>query len=147
MVDLNGRGGRGDGMEIKNIRTIFASVERVPGKRVEGMNVNVRLENARLNDGGLELEFDYVVSYLPDVGKLNMKGQLVISGQKEEIKRLSKLWEQKKDFDTYTDNMIMNGINYFCGTSGTLITRAIDFVPPIIPLPIVIPPKEEEKKV
>ncbi|MDR2720370.1 MAG: hypothetical protein LBC03_06180 [Nitrososphaerota archaeon] len=94
--------------------------------------------NANINVIGMEkkqdetLEVPYVcsISYNPSIAQINIKGNAYVNGEKSEIDKVIKDFEQKKP----PAQIIMQSISGVVFIESVLISRTLN-IPPPIPLP------------
>ena len=81
-------------------------------------------------DETLEVPFVLSITYNPSIAQMNLKGTAYVSGEKNEIDKVLKDYEQKKP----PAQLIMQNISNVAFIETTLISRIIN-IPPPIPLP------------
>lgn len=81
-------------------------------------------------DETLEVPFVLSITYNPSIAQMNLKGTAYVSGEKNEIDKVLKDYEQKKP----PAQVIMQNISNVAFIETTLISRIIN-IPPPIPLP------------
>ena len=95
------------------------------------INTNINLVGMEKKpDESLEVSFVLSITYNPSIAQLSLKGTAYVSGEKNEIDKILKDYEQKKP----PAQLIMQNISNVAFIESTLISRIIN-IPPPIPLP------------
>lgn len=92
----------------------------------------------------LEVPFVLTINYNPSIAQLSLKGKAYVNGDKSELERVFKDYEEKKP----PPLVIVQSISNVVFTESIVISRALN-VPPPIPLPQVPevkPPAEKPSK-
>ncbi|MCX8197498.1 MAG: hypothetical protein N3G80_04255 [Candidatus Micrarchaeota archaeon] len=129
-------------------------INRVEARRnkeeeVVGLNINIGIESLSVKNNMVEIGFTYAASYMDGVGELKMDGVVYASEDAKLAKEINDRWVKERRLpDSYAE-LILNAINYACGTNGTLVVRAVNLSPPIMPPKIQLsptPPSPQQKK-
>ena len=95
------------------------------------INTNINLVGTEKKpDDSLEVPFVLSIAYNPSIAQMSLKGTAYVSGEKNEIDKILKDYEQKKP----PSQVIMQNISNVAFIETTLISRIIN-IPPPIPLP------------
>jgi hypothetical protein len=92
-------------------------------------NVNV-LGMEKKPDGSLEVPFVLTINYNPSIAQISLKGSAYVSGEKNEIDKVVKGYEEKKP----PPPVIVQSISNVVFIESVLISRTLN-IPPPIPLP------------
>lgn len=107
------------------------------------INTNLNLtEMEKRPDDSLEVRFILTISYNPSVAQISLKGTAFVVGDKSEIERAYKDYEEKKP----PPPVIVQSVSNVAFIESVLISRTLN-VPPPIPLPQIPETKPIEKKV
>ncbi len=135
------------GMIKVNVSVSSLSAERFwdnrkPAPNVQiATNINVVSVDKKAEDS-LEVPFVLTINYNPSVAQMNLKGSAYVQGDKEELEKILKDYEQKKP----PAQIILQSISNVVFTESILISRVIG-IPPPIPLPLIPEPgKQAEPK-
>ena len=82
------------------------------------------------SDGSLEVPFVLTINYNPSIAQINLKGSAYVSGDKSEIDKVLKDYEEKKP----PPQLIVQSISNVVFIESVLISRTLN-IPPPIPLP------------
>jgi hypothetical protein len=94
-----------------------------------GTNINV-LGMEKKSDGSLEVPFVLTINYNPSIAQISLKGSAYVSGEKTEIDKVVKDYEEKKP----PPSLIVQSISNVVFIESVLISRTLN-IPPPIPLP------------
>jgi hypothetical protein len=94
-----------------------------------GTNINV-VGMEKKPDGSLEVPFVLAINYNPSIAQISLKGSAYVSGDKSEIDKVLKDYEEKKP----PPQLIVQSISNVVFIESVLISRTLN-IPPPIPLP------------
>lgn len=123
---------------ITNIKITKTEAHRDSDNEVAGLNINIGVDNVSVKGSDVLITFSYVASYLEGVGELKMNGTLTAKEDAKLAKEIGDRWSKDKKLPDLFAEVVLNAINYACGTNGTLVVRAINLSPPIVPPRITI---------
>src|SRR3989337_1847511 len=81
-------------------------------------------------DGTVEVPFVLTINYNPSIAQINLKGTAYVSGEKNEIAKLVKDYEEKKP----PPQIVVQSISKVVFVESVLISRTLNIQPPT-PLP------------
>jgi hypothetical protein len=81
-------------------------------------------------DGTVEVPFVLTINYNPSIAQINLKGTAYVSGEKNEMDKLVKDYEDKKP----PPQIVVQSISNVVFIESVLISRTLN-IPPPIPLP------------
>ena len=81
-------------------------------------------------DGTVEVPFVLTINYNPSIAQINLKGTAYVSGEKNEIDKVVKDYEEKKP----PPQIVVQSISNVVFVESVLISRTLN-IPPPIPLP------------
>lgn len=93
------------------------------------------------SDGSLEVPFVLTISYNPSIAQINLKGKAYVAGDKVELDKITKEYEEKKP----PPPVIVQSISNVAFVESIVISRTLS-VPPPIPLPQIPETKQQTKK-
>ena len=94
-----------------------------------GTNINV-VGMEKKADSTLEVPFVLAINYNPSIAQISLKGSAYVSGDKSEIDKVLKEYEEKKP----PPQLIVQSISNVVFIESVLISRTLN-IPPPIPLP------------
>lgn len=100
-------------------------------------NINI-ISMELKNDGSVEVPFVLTIVYNPSIAQISLKGTAYVNGDKPEIDRMIKDYEDKKP----PPPVVVQSISNVVFIESVIISRTLN-IPPPIPLPqIGEPPKQ-----
>jgi hypothetical protein len=95
------------------------------------INTNLNLIGVEKQpDDSLEVPFVLTISYNPSIAQMNLKGRAYVIGDKDELTKMYKEYEEKKP----PPPVILQSISNVVFVESVVISRTIN-IPPPIPLP------------
>jgi hypothetical protein len=115
---------------------------RKPAPNVQ-INTNINVVSIeRKADDSLDVPFVLTINYNPSLAQLSLKGSAYVQGDKSELDKIQKDYEQKKP----PAQVILQSISNVVFTESILVARVLG-IPPPIPLPVIPEPgKSPEPK-
>ena len=94
---------------------------------------NINLVNIeKRGEDSLEVPFVLTITYSPSIAQLNLKGSASVQGDKNEVDKIVKDYEQKKP----PAQIVLQSISNVAFTESVIVSRILG-IPPPIPLPII----------
>ncbi len=119
-------------VSISNISAERFWDNRKPSPNVQiATNINVVNIDKKADDS-LEVPFVLTINYNPSLAQLSLKGSAFVQGDKAEIEKIVKDYEQKKP----PAQIILQSISNVVFTESIIISRILG-IPPPIPLPVI----------
>jgi hypothetical protein len=120
-----------------NVSISSVSAERFWDNRMAAPNIqintNINLVNIeKKSDASLEVPFVLTINYNPSIAQMSLKGNAYVQGEKSELEKILKDYEQKKP----PAQIVLQSISNVAFTESILVSRIIG-VPPPIPLPLI----------
>ena len=125
-------------LDVRRTTLTYVEARRIASGAIKGISVNISLEDVLVRGQEIEIPFKYTVDYADKVGSLGIRGTLIAGGELAECQEVSKNWSDNRKLPKEFAEDVLNTINYICGTNGTLVVRAINLSPPMIPPRITV---------
>lgn len=111
-------------------------IQSVEAKRekegpTKGLNINIGINDVKVKGSMLTIKYTYTANYEEGVGHLKIDGE--IYAEEDKAKDIVKEWEDTKNLPKDFAEIVLNTVNYTCGTNGTLVVRTVNLSPPMIP--------------
>jgi len=132
---------------ITGIKITKVEAHRDSDNEVAGLNINIGVDKVAAKGGDVAIEFNYSATYLDGVGELKMSGTLASKEDPKLAKEITDRWAKDKKLPDNYAELVLNAINYACGTNGTLVVRSVNLSPPIVPPRIQLGPQQPAGKV
>lgn len=100
---------------------------------IKGLSINIALDTVEAEGKNITIAYTYNANYEEGVGVLKIQGEIFMEETEKEAKEIVKSWKDKKTLPEKFAEVVLNSINYTCGTNGTLVVRAVNLSPPMIP--------------
>jgi hypothetical protein len=105
---------------------------RKPAPNIQ-ISTNINVVNIEKKpDFSLEVPFILTINYNPSIAQMNLKGCAYVQGEKDEIEKILKEYDQKKP----PAQIILQSISNVVFIESILISRILN-IPPPIPLPMI----------
>ena len=105
---------------------------RKPAPNIQvSTNINV-VSIDKKTEASLEVPFLLTISYNPSIAQLSLKGIAFVDGDKPELDKILKDYEQKKP----PAPVVLQSISNVVFTESVLVSRILG-IPPPIPLPVI----------
>jgi hypothetical protein len=123
-----------------NVSISNVSAERFWDNRKPAPNIQIATNINVVNidkkaDDSLEVPFVLTINYNPSLAQMSLKGSAYVQGDKNELERILKDYEQKKP----PAQIILQSISNVVFTESIVISRILG-IPPPIPLPVIPEP-------
>ncbi|MEM3665966.1 MAG: hypothetical protein QW222_02650 [Candidatus Bathyarchaeia archaeon] len=106
------------------------------------INTNLNLIGIeKKSDESLEVPFVLTINYNPSIAQISLKGRAYVAGDKSEIERVYREYEEKKP----PPSIIVQSISNVVFIESMIISRTLN-IPPPIPLPQIPNTKQISKK-
>ncbi|VVB66087.1 Uncharacterised protein [Candidatus Gugararchaeum adminiculabundum] len=105
---------------------------------ISGLSINIGLDNVTVKGNDISVEYTYTVTYAEDVGELKIGGAMFAKEDPTRAKEIEKSWKAERKLPDDFAELVLNTINFTCGSNGTLVVRPVNLSPPMIPPKIEI---------
>ncbi len=130
---------------ITGIKISKVEAERKKDDEISGLNVNISVDAVAVKGADVNIKFNYAVTYAEDVGELKMQGEVTSREDARMSKEIAERWANEKRLPDAFAELVLNAINYACGTNGVLVVRSVNLSPPIMPPRIQVGPQPPAK--
>lgn len=117
-------------------RILEVSGNRVPRTSIQGLNINISLENVKVaeeNADNLEITYVYTANYEQSVGQIKIRGMLLAKEEATLSKSIVESWDKNKKVPDEYAGVILSAVNYSGSANGTLLARVLGLTAPLIP--------------
>jgi hypothetical protein len=124
------------GFAITGVEGKITSVEALNRQRFPKLNINIeKVANVK---GQVKVGFSFVAEYSEldkenaSAGTIKLSGEIDIKDDKETPESIIKKWNDSKMLPTNIAEEIVNGLNFRCSATGTLIAYSLGLIPPLV---------------
>ena len=135
------------GFTITNVEGKIESVESLNRQRFPRLNVNI--EKVDTSQDKIMVNFSFVADYFDgdeksskSVGSIKLSGDVELKETKEAAETTIKRWNESKSLPNNIAEELVNGLNFRCSATGTLVAYSLGLIPPLV----ISTTKIEEKK-
>ena len=118
---------------ITNIRIGSVEAKRLRDAEITGLDINIGIDKVSVSGARVSIEFNYLATYKDSVGELKMTGMIETSEEPKMAKEIDSLWTKDKRLPDAYSELILNAVNFTCGTNGVLVVRPVNLAPPMVP--------------
>ncbi len=129
-------------------RIVEVSGKKIEDSPLEGMNVNINIEDVKTAEGRLIIKYGYTIKYLPKVAEMFVKGELLVEENEKKRKEIEDDWKKKRQLPPDFAEEALTAITYTCSAVGTLLAFGLGITAPLnIPRAKIAPatPAKEAK--
>lgn len=125
------------GFTISNVEGRIESAESLAKQRFPKLNISLDAVNSDATK--IKINYTFVADYFDseakdakNVGQLKLGGVVEITESKENVSNIMKRWAEKKTLPVDVAEEIINGLNFRCSATGTLVAYALGLIPPLV---------------
>ncbi|MEM0159812.1 MAG: hypothetical protein QXM58_00435 [Candidatus Micrarchaeaceae archaeon] len=107
-------------------------------ENVANMRFNINFDNVSADGDSIKVAYTFVASYegpaganAKPAGEIKIIGNILSKENKKDVERIMSTWNEKKTLPLDYAELLINAINFECGSRGTLIAYSIGLVPPL----------------
>jgi hypothetical protein len=125
------------GFTISNIEGKISSVDALGKQRFPKLNINI--EGVTSEAAKLKIKYTFVADYFDGdskesktVGQIKLGGEVEITESKDAVQEAVKRWGEKHILPVAVAEEVINGLNFRCSATGTLVSYALGLIPPLV---------------
>jgi len=126
------------GFSILNVEGKINSSDALTKQRFPRLNINI--DKVAANGTKVNVDYTFQADYHDTddvnsktvVGLIKLTGTVEVSESKEEIANIIKKWEKDKMLPVQLAEEIINGLNFRCSATGTLVAYSLGLIPPMV---------------
>lgn len=119
-------------------KLISVEAKREKDDPISGLSINIGLDDVKTKGQDVEIKYTYTVNYAEGVGFLKIIGEIYAREETKLCAEIDKTWKANRRLPNEFAEVVLNAINFTCGSNGTLVVRPINLSPPMIPPKIEI---------
>jgi hypothetical protein len=124
------------GFTISHIEGKIESPESLTKQRFPKLNIS--LDSVNSDGTKIKVDYTFVADYFDgdakdakSVGQLKLGGVVELTETKDNATSIVKKWNEKKALPVEVSEEIVNGLNFRCSATGTLVAYALGLIPPL----------------
>ena len=124
------------GFTIHSVEGKIESIDALNKQRFPKINVN--LEEVTASSDKLAVKYSFLAEYFDGdsssakvVGHLKLTGEVELKESKDGVASIMKRWNDQHTLPTQLAEEIMNGLNFRCSATGTLVAYSLGLIPPL----------------
>ena len=122
---------------IATVEGKIESAEALSRQRFPKLNVN--LDSVSVEGTKIKVTYTFLADYFDgdakdakSIGQVKLGGHIELTESKENASAVQKKWNDKKMLPVELAEEIINGLNFRCSATGTLVAYALGLIPPIV---------------
>ncbi len=135
------------GFTITKVEGAIDSQESLVKQMLPRLNINI--ERVSQNSDMLKVEYSFYADYQDNttkeaksVGHIKLSGEIDVKDSKDAISAVLKKWTETNSLPVQLAEEIINGLNFRCSATGTLVAYSLGLIPPLV----ISPTKIQESK-
>jgi hypothetical protein len=125
-------------------RILEVSGNRVPRMSIKGLNINIQLEEVKMEEDNVEITYVYTADYQEGVGSIMIRGVLLAKEEAKLSKDIVDSWKKSRKVPDDYASVVLSAVNYSGSANGTLLARVLGLTAPLIPPKIQISKPESD---
>ncbi len=124
------------GFTISNVEGSIKSVDLLSKQTFPKLNIS--LDSVNSDGAKIKVSYTFIADYSENgkaessVGQLKLGGAVEITETKETVAAIMKRWNDKKTLPVEVAEEVINGLNFRCSATGTLLAYALGLIPPLV---------------
>ncbi|ASI13608.1 hypothetical protein Mia14_0278 [Candidatus Mancarchaeum acidiphilum] len=125
------------GFVISKVDGKLDSVGDLANQRFPKLNIN--FDSVEKEDKKLKVDYTFTASYSnsekensKEIGSIGLSGYITIEDTAENIEAAVSKWKSKHTLPVNIAEEIINGLNFRCSATGTLIAYSLGLIPPLV---------------
>lgn len=126
------------GFSIDRIEGKVESVEALGKQRFPRLNINLDSVTQE-GQGKIKVKYTFAADYYDsdakdaaNIGHMKLGGLVELNEGKDGAASVMKRWNEKKQLPVDIAEEIINGLNFRCSATGTLVAYALGLIPPLV---------------
>lgn len=101
--------------------------------------LNINIERVSSSEDKVKIEYSFYADYLDgtakdakSVGHIKLSGDIDVKESKESVSAILKKWSDTNSLPVQLAEEIINGLNFRCSATGTLVAYSLGLIPPLV---------------
>ncbi|MEM0106886.1 MAG: hypothetical protein QXD11_02730 [Candidatus Micrarchaeaceae archaeon] len=120
------------------VNTVEGGIESIDSLSKQGFpKINVNLEEVKEDSEEIAIKFSFVAEYFDiesassKVGTIKITGNVKVKPEDNTVDNAIKNWNEKHMLPTKIAEEVINGLNFRCSATGTLVAYSLGLIPPL----------------
>ncbi|MGI0100647.1 MAG: hypothetical protein ACREBH_02935 [Candidatus Micrarchaeaceae archaeon] len=125
------------GFTILNVEGKINSSDALSKQRFPRLNINI--DGVSAEGTKLSVNYSFQADYhdgeakdAKNVGHIKLSGLVEVTESKDEVANVIKKWNQDHVLPVQLAEEIINGLNFRCSATGTLVAYSLGLIPPLV---------------
>ncbi len=125
------------GFAILGVEGKIESSEALQKQRFPKFNINI--DKVAADGARMKVDYSFVADYMDgdakdskSVGSIKLTGVVDVSDSKDAVTSMTENWTKTRRLPAQMEEEIINGLNFRCGATGTLVAYSLGLIPPIV---------------
>lgn len=125
------------GFTISTVEGKLDSPDALQKQRFPRLNIN--LDSLSVKEGKLNVAYTFVAEYFDgdakdskNLGHIKLGGNIEIEESKEVVGAVTKKWNESHRLPVQLAEEVINGLNFRCSATGTLVAYSLGLIPPLV---------------
>ncbi len=125
------------GFTISSVEGKINEADALQKQRFPRMNIN--LDNLTVKNDKLNVAYTFIAEYFDgdakdskNLGHIKMGGFIEIEESKEVVSAVTKKWNESHRLPVQLAEEVVNGLNFRCSATGTLVAYSLGLIPPLV---------------
>ncbi|HUY70348.1 MAG TPA: hypothetical protein VMV00_02150 [Candidatus Baltobacteraceae bacterium] len=125
------------GFTILSVDAKIDSAEALPKQRFPRLNINI--DKVSQSGEGMSINYAFIAEYFDgegkeakSVGQIKLMGVADVEDTKPNVAEAVKKWADNKTLPVKLTEELINGLNFRCGATGTLVAYSLGLIPPLV---------------
>jgi len=125
------------GFTILNVEGKIDSTDALARQRFPRLNIS--LDKVSADGEKIKIDYSFIADYMDgegkeakNLGQLKLSGIVEVKDTKESVTSVMKKWNDSKMLPVQLAEEVINGLNFRCSATGTLIAYSLGLIPPLV---------------
>ncbi len=125
------------GFTISNVEGKISDVAALQKQRFPRLNIS--LDNLSVKSDKINITYTFLADYFDgdgkdanNIGQIKLGGTIEIQESKDSVSAVTKKWNESHKLPVQLAEEVVNGLNFRCSATGTLVAYSLGLIPPLV---------------
>jgi hypothetical protein len=125
------------GFTISTVEGKLTEADSLQKQRFPRLNIN--LDSLSVKNDRLNVTYTFIAEYFDsdakdakNLGHIKLGGYIEIEESKEVVSAVTKKWNESHRLPVQLAEEVINGLNFRCSATGTLVAYSLGLIPPLV---------------